>query len=194
MIQYTITINTAIDAVREATEVIKGGCQWIELQQGDLDDETFTRLAMPVIDLCRNEGIILVFQHNHLLLEKLRVHGVLLSAIGTDPVALREKLGGHPIIGYEVAPGEEVDFMKLKRADADYLVYPSTEPATIKLLADSRDKAGFTFPVVARGMFNAENIKPVINAGAQAINIDYRSLDTKDIEASFKSLLEIIQQ
>lgn len=194
MIQYTITINTAIDARLEASEVIRGGCQWIELQQGDLDDETFTRLTMPVIDLCRNEGIILVFHHNHLLLEKLRVHGVLLSAIGTDPVALREKLGGHPIIGYEVAPGEEVDFMKLKRADADYLVYPSTDPIAVKALAASRDKAGFSFPIVARGIFNAENIKPILDAGAQAINIDYRSLDPENLADSFKSLLDIIQQ
>lgn len=167
---------------------IDAGCQWIEIDPSSLDSNDLES----IINLARQAGIILVFHHHDNKLEELRVHGVRLSDGDTGPLAVREKLGGHPIIGVEVAT--DVELYTLKRADVDYVVmsgYPH-DVTTDRITALNRRmiQQGIQFPIVIDGMIRTDDIEPLLHAGASGFNISLHSLQGPSYRESLASFIE----
>lgn len=169
----------------QTSMAIKAGCTWIELDPDGVADNEL----QDIIDKCRDNGIILVFRHNDVLLEKTRVHGIHLSQGDITPDKLRERLGGHPIIGIDVTP--DVSLQPLKRADADYVVlngYPEmTTIDDVTRLRDNQLSQGITLPIVVSGHMSPNDIQPIIDAGASGFNIDISSLQAPVYEASLSA-------
>lgn len=192
MIQYSINI-THPTALQQATEVIDGGCEWIEIDPAGTATDDLVKLMTPIIELCRDKGVILVVKHDDKALDLTRIHGIVLSKDGTSLPTLRQSLGGHPIVGVEHAVEDTADYVALQRDDADYIVYPTVDPATIERLTDERNRAASPLPIVARGKIDTTTAQQLLNAGAQGLAIDIESLDPNDIKSSFKALLDSLK-
>ncbi|MDE7385693.1 MAG: thiamine phosphate synthase [Muribaculaceae bacterium] len=189
MLQYTIRPWKASDPAAQARMAVDAGCQWIDIDPAEVDATTLAQ----IVEICKTAGIILVYRHHDRLLEEHRVHGVLLSVDDAEPSALREKLGGHPIIG--IVHSEKFNTTTARRADADYLLledYPTlTTTSTIAEARQMLNEANLSLPIVVSGIIEPEAVASLINAGASGINIDYRSLKGPDYKASLASFISV---
>lgn len=189
MIQFSLKPSTNISLYNQTSMAINAGCQWIELDPADADNETLDA----IINDCREAGVILVFHHNDAKLEEKRVHGVKLSTNDIEPLSLRDRLGGHPIIGVEVAT--DVELYPLKRADVDYVQlsdYPThVTLQEVKALNDRMAQQGITFPIVVEGLIKEEDIKPLIEAGASGFNINIDSLKGPEYGPSLEKFISL---
>lgn len=188
MLQYTITPDAPLEAVQQTRMALSAGCAWIKVDPTIVPDATVDE----IITLCREAGVILTFLHSDALLDKHRVHGVHLGAEDTDPAALRQRLGGHPIIGVDVTP--DTPLKPLKAADVDYVMlngYPdNTTTETITRLRDRETAEGVELPIVVSGVFSPMEIPSIVEAGAQGIDISFSSLRGTDYQASMNLLVE----
>lgn len=195
MLQFTLIPSPNMSIAAQASMAINAGCSWIEIDPTGIGDNDL----QSIIDTCRDHEIILVFKHNDLLLEKTRVHGIHLGQADIDPLQLRERLGGHPIIGVDVT--SETPMQPLKRADIDYVVltgYPDNiSTSDIQSLHNNQQSQGITFPIVVSGQIKSSELQSLINAGASGFNIDINSLQAPEYEvslAAFKNAADSISR
>lgn len=180
-----------MDLQEQASMAINAGCQWIEIDPQGVDNPTLDF----IIDTCRQAGVILVFHHQDSLLEEKRVHGIKLNSNDIDPLKLRERLGGHPIIGVEIASDATIDLHSLKRADVDYVQlngYPSsTFSYDVNTLRKTMQEQSIEFPIVVEGVFSPADIPCLLQAGASGFNLDLRSLKGPQYALSLENFLSI---
>lgn len=189
MLQYTITDSPKLGMTEQARMAVEAGCSWIELETAGLSDEKVEQIAGEIIPICREAGVIMVFTHHDVMLDKLRVHGIQLSAGDMSPLQLREKLGGHPIIGVDVTPAS--DFIMYKRADVDYVVSRDVTPDAIRAIREKMAADAVTLPVVAQGRITAESIPALLEAGANGFNINIDALEGPEYAVSLAKFINI---
>ncbi|MDE7472280.1 MAG: thiamine phosphate synthase [Muribaculaceae bacterium] len=189
MLQYTISPCEALGALEQAQMAVDAGCQWIDIDPDDIDPTELGR----IVEMCKSAGVILVYHHHDRLLDEHRVHGVLLANNDAEPVELREKLGGHPIIG--IVYSVKFSASTARRADADYLMledYPTlTTLSTIAEVRQALNEANLSLPIVVGGIIEPDTIASLIEAGASGINIDIRSLKGPDYMASLAQFIAV---
>ncbi len=192
MLQFTLIPHTQLPADNQATIAISAGCKWIEADPAQVNETELNH----IIELCKQAEIILTFKHDDVLLDKHRVHGLHLSPTDVEPQSIRDRLGGHPIIGVDVS--SDVDLKRLKRADVDYLVIPDFPSAeaykTLNGLCRNIAESGIDFPVVAQGVIPVESLHDLLAAGANGINIDLNSLQGPLFEPALKAYIEACNQ
>lgn len=174
----------------QAAMAIKAGCQWLEIDTENLSDIQIQTLADEIIPECRESGVILVFRHHDIMVDKLRVHGIRLSDEDKSPLELRERFGGHAIIGVEVT--NESDFAMLKRADVDYVVVKSIVPVEIAAVKVKMTNVGVNIPIVAEGKISQEDYMSLLSAGASGYNIDITSLKGPEYEGSLRGMIDTL--
>lgn len=167
-------------------------CAWIEVDPAYTDKRTLEN----IINQCRENEVILVLKEDTDKLEETRVHGVHLGIDSPiNPRDIRNKLGGHPIIGVSIS--ENTPLAPLKKADVDYVVldgYPEvTNCDTVSALSKAMFEQDAVLPIVVEGRINPEDIKPLIEAGASGINIDINSLKGPEYELSLKTFMAACQ-
>ena len=138
--------------------------------------------------MCKEAGIILVFKHNDVLVDKLRVHGVSLDCHDKTPLELREKLGGHVIIGIEYHEG--IDFKTIKRADVDYVIIGNSTTELLRSVSSKAEEAGVNIPLVAEGIHSENDMSTLHKAGAAGFNINIKSLKGPDYTLSLSTLIQ----
>ncbi|MDE5607682.1 MAG: thiamine phosphate synthase [Muribaculaceae bacterium] len=191
MLQYTIVKSPLLSDVDQAKMAIDAGCEWIELDTAGANDDEIEKTAVKIIPLCREAGVILVFKHHDILVDKLRVHGISLSRGDKEALELRERMGGHVIIGVEYS--SDINWLALKRADADYLIIDSPTPDVISQIKNESFKAGLDIPLVAAGRLSTTEIASLWKAGASGFNIDINSLKGPEYTVSLKQIINFCQ-
>lgn len=169
---------------------IDSGCQWIELDPKGIYETKAKSTLDEIVNACKEAGVILVFKHDDALVDQLRVHGVRLSAEDKSPLELRERFGGHAIIGIEATP--DSDFAMMRRADADYVVAKSTDPDYIAAVKVKMTEAGVNIPIVAEGEITKDDFMSLLAAGASGYNIDINSLCGPEYNISLRGLIEAL--
>lgn len=163
MIQFTVSKSS--DAVERLKEALEKGVTWIILPP-DADDD----LVDNAEKLCREQGVILTVTDNLELLERKRFHGILLSRSLDAIPLIRESLGGHPIIGVVLKPGDE--FLRFKGWDIDYIALETeveTNPEISRYISEI--KGNWNIPVVAVcDVGSAEDIDKLTEAGFDGVN------------------------
>lgn len=157
----------------QAEMAVAAGCEWIELDTTGYSAEETENIASSVIPACKEGGVILVFKHHDVLVDRLRVHGITLSKGDVDALELRKRLGGHVIIGVEYSP--DIDWAALKRADVDYILVDGATASLIECLNRQAQTIG-GIPIVAKGNFSTDEMYRLYTAGAAGFNIDIHSL------------------
>ena len=191
MLQFSLKNNAPVDILSQARMAIEAGCQWLELDTDTLSENDIDAIAPELIEMCREEMVILTFTRRHDIVDRLRVHGVMLLEGDATPASLRDSLGGHPIIGVSGTP--DIPLSPLKQADVDYIVlhgYPASLTLDqIATLRQRQEEAGILIPIVVEGNITPGDIPALVAAGAQGLKTDYNSLQGPSREASLKSLL-----
>lgn len=190
MLQFTITDSKLLTIEQQTEMAIKAGCQWIELDPKEIDGANVEEVIARVIKSCQEAGIILIFKHDDILVDKLRVHGIKLSNTDASPLELRQRYGGHAIIGVEITP--ESDFAMLKRADVDYVVARSVDPKYITDIKVKMTETNVNIPIVAEGKMTLNNFMPLLSAGASGFNIDITSLKGPEYSVSLREMISSI--
>ena len=188
MLQFSVIPSPNMTVADQTVMAINAGCKWIETDPALINEDELAH----IINKCKEAEIILTFRHSDVLLDRHRVHGVHLAPADTEPKTIREKLGGHPIIGIDATP--YCDLKTMRRDDVDYLVingFPGEEAMkSLLLLCKKISETGIDFPVVAEGIITADEFENVTAAGANGINIDLRSLQGPEYECSLKAYIE----
>lgn len=130
MIQIYLNNSDKYTAEEMAQMAVEAGCQWLII--ADAPIEELRQTAPVIVELCREEGIILTFENNIEAARELGVHGVFMRS-GANPAAIRLELGAEAIIGAEIGSADTAT--ALAGADIDYYALP--EDATA-LLADAK--------------------------------------------------------
>lgn len=189
MLQYTLTNNINKNLIEQTLMAINANCAWLEIDPDITTEENLNQ----IIDLCRTNEIILVFKHLDLLLEQKRVHGIHLGANDANPIELRNRLGGHPIIGVDMHT--DTQLQTLKQADVDYIVlenYPTaTTTEIVNSLREKEQKENILIPIVVSGHITCNDIQTLIDNGASGINIDINSLQGPDYGASLSQFITV---
>lgn len=208
MLQFITHPSDRFSIAEEAQMAIEGGCRWIQLRMKEASDEEVREVAMELIPLCRETDTFLIIDDRVELVNELKVSGVHLGKEDMDPIAARELLGPHAIIGVTANTAEEI--LRWKGKDVDYVglgpfAYTVTKKKLapvlglegVKAVVDQVRAAGVELPIVAVGGITREDVEPLMKAGVNGIavsgaivNADDPVLYTSDI---MEKLLNINQ-
>ena len=201
MLQYILSDNTNYSVGELAQMAIEGGCQWICIHLPEADDSEIRESVEPdVIQLCRESGVFLTIDDRPTLSRDLGLHGVRLSRRffldnpDNTPLSVREDLGPEAIIGIELTDLSALP--QLIQADIDF--------ATIRMKDSIEDMVGFiyklrqinkTFPIVAEGDFDTEQVAALIEKGYSGVAIGRPISNAKDpVEAIARFINATIAQ
>ncbi len=168
MIQFATYPASARPVDSQVREAIAGGCLWVRLT-GSSEEEIKT-----LIPLCTAKGVILVLDDNVELVDKLRIHGIHLTAWDRGSViAVREKLGPHAIVGVACDSAEKA--MELKGLDVDYMTVAA--PSGVNPLdfftefAAKLKAEDVQVHPVASGEFPVAMLRPVLDTGMAGVEL-----------------------
>lgn len=188
MLQFILEPNDTYSMPELAQMAIEGGCAWVRLAPGEMDDAEIRDVAAELIPLCKENGTILTIDNHIELAKELGLHGVHLRMMGKSPMEVRELLGPEAIIGFEAPTAMAA--INLKGLDIDYVSFPagwSIEKLAEKISA-SRG-AGLELPIVADGNFTPEDIPAVLAAKASGVGIGSAIADSADPVAATAATL-----
>ena len=187
MLQFLTHKSDKYSIAEEAQMAIEGGCGWIQITDSLNDDGAdkptlLKEVVLSVKPLCEENEAFLIVDHDVALVNELKVHGVHLAKDDMEPRQAREELGPHAIIGVDAANLD--DILALKGVDVDYVVLaPYGQGLTVddyrNIIAQARAN-GSELPIVARGEISADDIKPLIEAGASGIALSKAILSAPD--------------
>lgn len=187
---YVITPDWT-DTVRlilAAKAALEGGAKVLQYRNKKASKSQRLEHALGLSALCNKFGAcFIVNDHLDLALE-IEADGVHLGADDGDIAAARKKLGKGKVLGASCYNKPELA-QAAKDAGADHIAFgsifassskPSAVRAPLELFAQARPLG---LPMVAIGGITAENAKPVVEAGADALAVITDVFNAPDIAA-----------
>lgn len=191
MLQFITNPSPRYSLLEQAQMAIEGGCRWIQLRMKDASDDEVRQVALEMIPLCKENDTFLIIDDRVELVNELKVSGVHLGKEDMDPLAARELLGPHAIIG--VTANTTEDIIRFKGKDVDYVgLGPVRFTTTKKKLAPelgyegvaavvaAARAAGVELPVVAIGGLTKEDIEPLMHTGVNGVAMSGSIINAAD--------------
>lgn len=191
MIQYITHTSEKYSLLEQVTQVIEGGCRWIQLRMKQATDEEVAEAARLITPICQETGTILVIDDRVEVVMQTRVHGVHLGHDDMPPAQAREYLGPHAIIGCTANTADEI--IALAELDIDYIGLGPMRHTTTKerlsptlglegyrqIISQVRE-AGVQIPIVAIGGLTLDDVQPLLQAGANGLAVSSAILTAPD--------------
>jgi thiamine-phosphate pyrophosphorylase len=148
-----------------------------QLRVKDVGDHELARLAQPLQRICADAGVAFIVNDSITLAKRLGADGVHLGQQDGDIREARAMLGPSAQIGKTCHDSRHLA-MEAGEAGADYVAFGAFYPTTTKP-SDYRPDPSilswwasvFEIPCVAIGGINAENAKPLVQAGADFLAV-----------------------
>lgn len=177
MLQYILTRTDRYPVAELAQMAVEGGCMWISLRlPGMTDDEVKAAVVPDVMEMCREQGVILTVDDRPSLARELGLHGVRLSmeffasSPSATPASMREELGPEAVIGIECADPSAVPGMAA--ADIDFVSVPASFDAERRRrFVEAVRASGQPMPLVAQGDFMSDDVAAVMAEGFNGIAV-----------------------
>ena len=183
----------------DTENAIKAGCKVIQYREKNKSKNDMVKEVKKLKKICESKAIFLINDYIDIALE-CNVDGV---HIGQDDVSIetaRTLLGKDKIIGLTVHNLEEA--IKAEMLGVDYIgVAPIFKTETKE---DARDPIGVDIintirknvdlPIVAVGGINKNNVKEIINSGADSVVSIYAVLNSDDVYKEIKEFINIIKR
>lgn len=179
---------------KSVEDAILGGATLIQLREKDVSTLKFYNIALEMKKVTDKYNIPLIINDRldiALAADAAGLH------IGQDDMPLktaRKILGNEKIIGVSVSNAEEA--LKAQNDGADYVgagaVFPTStkkDAYSVTLKELKRIKESIKIPVVAIGGINKDNVKSVMQAGADGAAIISAILKEKDIKSACEDML-----
>lgn len=156
--------------------VIDGGADCIQLREKDMTDAALLERAQIICEACRSAGVVSIVNDHVDIAAICRADGVHLGQDDVAPSAARRILGPNAIIG---ASSHSVDEARLAvEQHADYVAVGPMFATSVKpeygvngpaLIGCVREIT--SLPLVAIGGITADNVRQVVDAGADCVAV-----------------------
>ena len=186
------------DHIEVVRKVIKAGAGIVQLRDKINEKRELIGIARKIRDLCRDNGVLFIVNDYLDVALAVDADGLHVGREDLPPDIARRLLLQDKILGCSVRTAEAA--REAIVLGADYLgvggMFPTTSKENNEVIGVAGLKAirdAVDVPLAAIGGINADNVKEVMEAGADAIAVISAVLGTKDIEAATKRLLSIIE-
>lgn len=179
-------------------QAIKGGAGIIQLRCKECNHREFLDMARDIQEVCREKGVLFIVNDSLEIALVVKADGLHAGQEDMPAGELRKLLPIDMILGYSARTLEEVK--QAFKGGADYLgvgaMFTTSTKESAEIVGPERIgqiKKAVDLPIVAIGGINKENIKEVMEAGADAAAVISAVMGAKDIEKATRELVNIIE-
>jgi thiamine-phosphate pyrophosphorylase len=198
-----LVTDRAFSKGRSTVEIVqaavKGGVSVVQLREKDLETKAFYQEGLRIREFLRSAGIPLLINDRIDVALALDADGVHLGRSDMPPDVARDLMGRGRIIGVSV--NEPSHITEQSASYADYLAVSPlfvtstkqdiTKPWGFDGLRTARDLT--RLPLVAIGSINLDNVRQVIEAGADCVAVITAITAADDPEVATRLLVEGVQ-
>ncbi|MCH7713987.1 MAG: thiamine phosphate synthase [Chloroflexi bacterium] len=203
-----VIIDPQVTGGREPLEIanaaVRGGAKMLQLRDKLRDKGQQLPLAQALKELCLANDVMLIINDHVDLAAAVDSDGVHVGQTDLPVAEARRVLAPHQVLGRS---NRDIDLIiESQEMGADHVafgaIYTTTTkvapaggrrgPQGIEPLIRAREAA--KVPLVAIGGINAENVAPVVEAGADAICVTAAVASAPEPEAAAQQMVEIIRQ
>lgn len=181
MLQVEISATGRYSMAEQAQMAVEAGARWLTVDWRGVSDADIRALGADIVAVCREQGVILVFEDHDHDAREMGVHGVL-AATAAEALRLREQWGAEPILGAYVTDAAQAE--ELARGDVDYGVLDARQLVSIPAPLNT------AFPVVCRGDFDPDCCRNIIRAGFAGVMTGKHLFDCDDPAERISQLLQ----
>lgn len=178
---------------------VAGGAKMLQLRDKLRDKGEILPLARALQELCQANDVLLIINDHVDLAAAVGSGGVHVGQTDLPVAQARQVLAPHQVLGRS---NRELDLLvESQQMGADHVAFGAIYPTTTKgggrgpqgpaRLREAREVT--KVPLVAIGGINAENVAPVVEAGADAICVTAAVGSAPDPEAAANRLVEAIR-
>lgn len=196
MLQYITDTSIGL------SDVLEGGCRWVQLRIKEADDGKFLSEALIISDLCKKYGAIFIIDDRVNLVKECRADGVHLGKSDMSLEDARKILGKGLIIGATANTFEDV--IRSTQSGADYIgVGPYKFTTTKKNLSPILGDEGYKeilskykslntkVPLIAIGGIVMEDISKIKNIGFDGLAVSGLIKNKVDKNIITKQIIKI---
>lgn len=183
----------------QVEKALKGGATMVQLREKELDEDTFEREAVEIMNLCHRYHVPFIVNDNVELAKKIGADGVHIGQSDMELMRARNILGADKIIGVTAKTIEQAS--AAEAGGADYLGSGAVFGSNTKMDAKPMDHAllqeicgSVHIPVVAIGGITAENVTQLQGRGMAGVAVVSGIFACPDIEAGTRRLRGIVDQ
>lgn len=203
MLQFITNEKSSISPSDQIIKAINGGCRWIQIRLKNASDDEIRNLFHEIRDKAKETLTTVIINDRVELAKSLGAEGVAGVHLGREdmnPAQAREFLGPDAIIGVTAHSFDEA--ISYKGLDVDYVgIGPYAYTETKENLAPVLGLEGFAeiiirlkdahfeIPTVAVGGIKTEDVKPLLEVGANGIAVSGAIANAADPELATKAFL-----
>ena len=203
MLQFITNENTSVSAKKQILDAIEGGCRWVQIRLKSASDDEIKKLFFEIRDKAKETLTTVIINDRVSLVKELGKDGVAGVHLGLEDMPAAEarlELGPDAIIGVTAHNFDEA--ASYKGLDIDYIgIGPYADTDTKKNLAPVLGLEGLTdiivrnkdlgmeVPLVAVGGIKLEDVKPLLEVGANGIAVSGAIANASDIVEATRSFL-----
>lgn len=203
MLQFITNEICEVSPEQQILEAIEGGCRWVQIRLKEASDDDIRNLFLKIRDKAKETLTTVIVDDRVSLAKSLGSEGVAGVHLGSEDMPApqaREILGPDAIIGVTAHSFDEA--RAFKGLDVDYIgVGPFAFTETKKNLAPVLGLEGVAeiallakdlnldIPLVAVGGIKVEDVKPLIEVGANGIAVSGAIACADDIAAATRNFL-----
>ena len=203
MLQFITNENISVSPEKQIIEAIEGGCRWIQIRLKKASDEEIKKLFFNIRDKAKETLTTVIINDRVALVKELGKDGVAGVHLGREDMPAAEarmELGPDAIIGVTAHNFEEA--VSYKGLDVDYIgIGPFATTETKENLAPIlgmegiadiiiRIKdAGMEIPLVAVGGIKEDDVKPLLEIGANGVAVSGAIACAHDIKEAVRRFL-----
>lgn len=197
-----VIIDTAMlkgrSHVEIASRVIKGGAKVIQLRDKGHGKKQLLSIAEEMKNLCTEQGVLFIVNDYLDIALVVDADGLHLGQDDLPVDIARRLLPADKILGCSARTADKA--IIAQKEGADYIgvgaMYPTATRKGAEVVGPDRlreIKKEIALPLVAIGGINTDNIKEVLEAGADSIAVISAVLGVEDVEGATRRLVNIIE-
>ncbi|MFQ6028543.1 MAG: thiamine phosphate synthase [Dehalococcoidia bacterium] len=194
------TVTGGREPLEIATAAVRGGAKMLQLRDKLRDKGVSLPLATALQELCVANDALLIINDHVDLAAAVGSGGVHVGQTDLPVAQARQVLAPFQVLGRSNHEIEEL--IESQKMGADHVAFGAIYPTTTKGVGRGPQgperlkeaRAAAKVPLVAIGGINAENVAPVVEAGADAICVTAAVGSAPDPEAAAHRLVEAIRQ
>ncbi|HLB05676.1 MAG TPA: thiamine phosphate synthase [Thermodesulfobacteriota bacterium] len=193
------SIRSDLSNIEIARRVLAGGARIIQFRGKGLSSRELLEQAREIRELTRKAGATFIVNDRTDIAILADADGVHLGQDDLPIDEARKILGKDKLIGISTHSLEQA--VKAQSEGADYIGFGPVFGTTTKADAEEAKgsealkevKKGVSIPVIAIGGMNLENLKEVIDAGADGVAVISAVVKAKNIEEATKGFIEVFK-
>lgn len=203
MLQFITNENSSVAITKQILDAIEGGCRWVQIRLKEASDEDIRKIFFEIREKAKETMTTVIINDRVGLVKELGKDGVAGVHLGREDMPASEarlELGPDAIIGVTAHNYDEA--ASFKGLDIDYIgIGPYAPTDTKKNLAPVLGLEGITeiilrikdlgmeVPLVAVGGVRLEDVKPLLEVGANGIAVSGAIANADDIAEATRAFI-----